>query len=109
MEEEFRREELQDIDGTLAKCRKWFRAAVDKGQKWREEAKEDYEFTAGKQWTDEEIKIFKADGRPAITINRIKPLLNILSGYQRLNRYDIEFLARTNDDVDLCHVRRGIT
>lgn len=109
MEEEFKREDLQDIDETLAKCRKWFRAAVDKGQKWREEAKEDYEFTAGKQWTDEEIKIFKTDGRPAITINRIKPLLNILSGYQRLNRYDIEFLARTNDDVDLCHVRRGIT
>ena len=109
MEEDFKVEELQDMDEGLARCRKWFRAAVDKGQKWREEAKEDYEFTAGKQWTDEEIKVFKEDGRPAITINRIKPLLNILSGYQRLNRYDIEFLARTNDDVELCHVRKGIT
>lgn len=109
MEEYFKVEELQDMDAGLARCRKWFRAAVDKGQKWREEAKEDYEFTAGKQWTDEEIKVFKEDGRPAITINRIKPLLNILSGYQRLNRYDIEFLARTNDDVELCHVRKGIT
>lgn len=109
MEEDFKVEELQDMDAGLARCRKWFRAAVDKWQKWREEAKEDYEFTAGKQWTDEEIKVFKEDGRPAITINRIKPLLNILSGYQRLNRYDIEFLARTNDDVELCHVRKGVT
>lgn len=93
----------------LTRCRKWFQEAVDGGKEWRTAAKEDYEFTAGKQWTDEEIAAFQEDGRPAITINRIKPLLNILSGYQRLNRYDIEFLARTSDDVELCQVRRGIT
>lgn len=79
------------------------------GKKWRQEAKEDFEFTAGKQWTDEELKIFQSTGRPAITINRILPLINILSGYQRLNRYDLDFLARTSDDVELCQVRRGIT
>ena len=93
----------------LTRCRKWFQEAVDGGKEWRKAAKEDYEFTAGKQWTDEEIAAFQEDGRPAITINRIKPSLNILSGYQRLNRYDIEFLARTSDDVELCQVRRGIT
>ena len=94
---------------TLAQCRKWFQAAVDNGEKWRDEAREDYEFVAGKQWTEDEIKAFEEDHRPAITINRILPLLNILSGYQRLNRYDIDFLARTNDDVDLCQIRRGVT
>ena len=97
------------MEENLRQCRKWFQAAVDGGRKWRTEAKEDFEFTAGKQWTDEEIKQFQEDGRPAITINRILPLINILSGYQRLNRYDIDFLARTNDDVELCQIRRGIT
>ena len=109
MEEELKREEEIDPSSILSRCRKWFRAAVDGGDKWRREAKEDYEFTAGKQWSDEEIKAFEKDGRPAITINRIKPLLNILSGYQRLNRYDVDFLARSSDDVDLCQVRAGIT
>ena len=94
-------EVLPEPEGNLAQCRKWFQAAVDGGKKWREEAKEDFEFTAGKQWTDEEIKAFKEEGRPAIIINRILPLINILSGYQRLNRYDIDFLARTNDDLEL--------
>lgn len=108
-EEEIQRNILPEPTETLAQCRKWFQSAVDGGRKWREEAKEDYEFMAGKQWTDEEIRQFQKDGRPAITINRIKPLLNILSGYQRLNRYDIDFLARTNDDVELCQVRRGVT
>lgn len=103
------RADLAEPTQSLAQCRKWFSAAVDGGKKWREEAKEDYEFVAGKQWTDEEIQAFQEDGRPAITINRIKPLLNILSGWQRTNRFDIDFLARTSDDVDLCQVRRGIT
>ncbi|MBR6888687.1 MAG: hypothetical protein IKN16_09620 [Selenomonadaceae bacterium] len=100
---------LPEQSDNLRQCRKWFQAAVDGGKKWRTEAKEDFEFTAGKQWTDEEIKQFQTDGRPAITINRILPLINILSGYQRLNRYDLDFLARTSDDVELCQVRRGIT
>ncbi|MBR0287990.1 MAG: hypothetical protein IJQ82_03325, partial [Selenomonadaceae bacterium] len=86
-----------------------FQAAVDGGKKWREEAKEDFEFTAGKQWTEEEMKFFQENGRPAITINRILPLINILSGYQRLNRYDVDFLPRSSDDLELCQVRRGIT
>ena len=94
---------------SLRQCRKWFEAAVDGGRKWREEAREDYEFTAGKQWTEEEIRAFREDGRPAITINRILPLLNILSGYQRINRYDLDFLPRSADDAELCQVRRGIT
>lgn len=101
--------DIPEPEGSLAQCRKWFQAAADNGKRWREEAQEDFEFVAGKQWTDEEIRQFKEDGRPAITINRILPLINILSGYQRLNRYDIDFLARTSDDLELCQVRRGMT
>lgn len=108
-EEQPEQEQPKDEHDMLAQCRKWFRAAVDHGEEWRREAKEDYDFVAGKQWTDEEIAQFQEDHKPVIVINKIKPLLNILSGYQRLNRYDIDFLARTNDDVDLCQVRAGVT
>ena len=52
MEEENFSGLLPEPTDTLRQCRKWFRAAVDSGKKWREEAKEDFEFTAGKQWTD---------------------------------------------------------
>lgn len=76
---------------------------------WREAAKEDYEFVEGKQWSDADVRALREHGRPAITINRIKPLINLLSGYQRLNRYDIDFLPRTEDDLDLCTVRKGVT
>lgn len=109
---------VQTPDGTdvviqdnpaLHKFKKWFSEAVDAAQEWRDEAKEDRNFYEGRQWRKADKKALEEHGRPAITINRIKPLLNVLSGYQRLNRYDIDFLPRTNDDVDLAQVRKGVT
>ena len=93
----------------IAKFRRLFREAVDAAEPWQNEALEDYEFVAGKQWSEEELQRFEKTKRPAITINRIKPLMNILSGYQRLNRYDIDFLPRTSDDQTICEVRKGVT
>lgn len=93
----------------LFKYKKWFTDAVDAAQEWRDEAKEDRNFYEGRQWRSADKKSLEEHGRPAITINRIKPLLNVLSGYQRLNRYDIDFLPRTNDDMQLAQVRKGVT
>lgn len=94
----------------LTKFKKHFAEAVESGQKWRDEAKEDLGFYTGReQWRSDDKRNLEDHQRPAITVNRIKPLLNLLSGYQRLNRYDIEFLPRTNDDVQLADVRKGVT
>ena len=106
---EFEFEEVPDNSEILSRYRKWFRGAVEKWNDWRNEALEDYRFVAGKQWTDSELAEFEKQKRPALTINRIKPLINILSGWQRLNRYDIDFLPRTADDAKLCEVRSGVT
>ena len=98
-----------DESSGIGKFREWFREAVDAANDWRQEAQEDYDFVAGKQWSEADKQRLAESGRPAITINRIKPLINVLSGYQRLNRYDIDFLPRTSDDIDICQVRKGIT
>lgn len=103
------KESEQVITGRIGKFRQQFREAADFWSDWREAARQDYEFVSGKQWSEEDIKAFESSGRPAITINRIKPLINVLSGYQRLNRYDIDFLPRTSDDIDICQVRKGLT
>ena len=107
---DFLNNEVNQVDSdNLSQFRRWFSAAVEHSNKWRTAAKEDYDFVAGKQWTEDEWKTFEEEARPALVINRIKPLLNVLSGYQRLNRYDVDFLARTSDDVELAQVRRGMT
>lgn len=101
--------EILSEDQAIGKYRQWFREAVDAAAEWRDEAREDYDFVSGHQWTEADKDALEASGRPAITINRIKPLINVLSGYQRLNRYDIDFLPRTSDDINICQVRKGIT
>lgn len=93
----------------ISKRRTEFRAAVDNDQEWRDEAKEDYRFYYGKQWNEGTAAKLKELGRPVITDNRIMPLINLLSGYQRVNRFESEFNPRTKGDIELCAVRKGLT
>jgi hypothetical protein len=107
-------EELRPMDTLpykegVAKYRQWFRDAVDAADEWRQEAQEDFDFVAGQQWTEEEKRTFGEQHRPTLTINRIKPIVNVLSGYQRINRYDVDFKPRTGDDIEICQVRKGVT
>jgi hypothetical protein len=82
---EARAPDNDELEVDLGTLRQWFREAVDKNKKWRDEALEDYEFYWGKQWTDADLLALKSAGRPAITVNRIKPMINLTSGYQRQN------------------------
>lgn len=113
MYEEEKLEELSDIisddDEKLLRFRKWFKGAIESWQRWQDEAKEDYDFVVGKQWSSEELAEFKRQKKPALTINRIRPLINILSGWQKSNRFDISFLPRTSDDQQLAELREGVT
>lgn len=98
-----------DTESGISKYRRWFKEAINAANDWAAEAKEDYDFVTGHQWSKDERRAFERQSRPAIVVNRIKPLLNVLSGYQRLNRYDINFLPRTGDDQQVCEVRKGMT
>jgi len=93
----------------IGKYRQWFRDAVDYWHDWQIEAREDYEFVEGKQWSKADLKKFAETARAPLVINRIKPLINLLSGYQKIHRYDVNFLGRTPDDVELAEVRTDVT
>lgn len=82
---------------------------MEKERRWQEAAREDYEFYAGLQWDKGDLAALREQQRPAITINKIRPLIGLLSGWQRLNRYEPEFLPRTMEDGELCKVRKGVT
>jgi len=110
MPDNYFRPAVRERSPNLSKRRNEFRAAVDKDQDFRDEAHEDYDFYDGrKQWNEGTKRNLEELGRPVITDNRIKPMINLLSGYQRMNRYEPEFLPRTDDDIGLCTVRKGLT
>ena len=75
-----------------------FKLADAHNKDWAKEAKLDYEFGLGQQWTTEELQILKDQGRPALSYNRIRPLINIISGYQRENSSRIKVSPEGGED-----------
>jgi len=65
---------------------------------WTEQAKEDYAFGLGDQWTKEERDTLEGEGRPAFTFNRIRSILNVVSGYQRENSARIKVNPEGGED-----------
>jgi hypothetical protein len=50
-------------------------------------------FYRGEQWTEEEKQILEAKGRPTTVKNRIAPRVELMTGYQRQNRYYFKVIA----------------
>lgn len=69
-----------------------WRRAYAAHQQWAKVAKMCVEFYEGQQWTDRERAILDEENRPCITLNKIAPLIRILLGYYRQNKFDIDFL-----------------
>ena len=65
---------------------------------WAEVAKEDMAFGLGDQWVPEDLQKLKAQGRPALTFNRIKPIISVVSGYQRENSSRIKVSPEGGED-----------
>jgi len=65
---------------------------------WHEAAQQDYKFALGDQWSQEDKQLLKEQNRPAFTFNRIRPLINLVSGYQRENSARIKVSPEGGED-----------
>ena len=99
----------EDKDNSVEQFRQWFSSAVDHEKTWKNNALLCYKFKWGEQWSEKDKADAKQQKKPALTINKIRPLVNTLTGHQKLNRYEPDFKPRTADDLELCKVRQGVT
>lgn len=74
---------------------RWLRASAPH-RRWAEVARMCTDFFEGRQWTEEQKALFRNDRRPVLALNKIGPLMRLVSGYQRNNRTEISYLP-TND------------
>jgi len=65
-----------------------FRASKRALNKLHEELAADFEFALGKQWDDDDKETLRKAGVKALTINKIKPLIKLISGIERQSRSD---------------------
>ncbi len=84
----------------MEECHEQFKDAVGGNSEWYYRAIESYRFYTGLQQWDEEILLQLArEGRPALTINKIFPYINLLWGFQSQNRNDIKLYPRRGGSV----------
>jgi hypothetical protein len=85
----------------------WLQSARDSSKDWRKEARENYDFYAGRHWTQEEVAAMEEDLRNAVTFNRITPLVDAIAGHQINNRAEVRFLPRQIGDAQVSEVLTG--
>ncbi len=59
---------------------------------------EGFRFYTGDQWSTADLEKLQSEKRPALTINLVLPIINLLSGIQRQGRQDITVVARKGGD-----------
>lgn len=83
----------------LTQYKRWFRADRDHSSKWRRNAKEDFQFLAGEQYTPEEKADLKEQLRPEIVFNRTHSVINAVSGLEVSNRQEVKYFPREQGDA----------
>lgn len=96
--EDINTEALLGPDALRKEVEDMYTQCIDFYRPWEEQAKEDYRFALGDQWTEEDKTKLKEQGRPVLTFNRIKPLINLISGYQRRHSARIKVSPEGGED-----------
>ena len=63
-----------------------------------------FNFYVGNQWDSADLEKLQSEKRPALTINMILPIINLLAGIQRQGRQDITVVARRNGIAKIAEV-----
>lgn len=72
----------------------WYRASEDHSRQWRAEAKEDFGFVAGDQWSKDERSYLEDQKRPVITFNRTLAIIKAICGLEINSRHETIYMPR---------------
>ncbi len=83
---------VNEITDNIARAKQHF-------AKWRVQAKEDYDFYAGEQWSESDKAKLNNQNRVAVTFNRIARTINAVAGLELQNRQEARFITRRKEDT----------
>ena len=96
-----------DNQGMARKINSDLRRMRNHTGRWRRDAKEDYNFYSGDQWSDDDLGQLKESLRPVITYNRIQPIVDAVSGTEVNNRQEVQYYPREQGDIGVNEVLTG--
>lgn len=83
----------------LERFQTFFEQSKKTSELWRVDAKEDYSFVEGHgQWNQKQKDELNRQDRPALVMNAILPVVNLISGQERASRLGITYKPRGFDD-----------
>lgn len=89
-----------DAYGDLMKrLQGWYRKDLVRVQKWRKQAREDFQFYAGDQWSQEDRNELAKKNRVPVVFNRLAPLVNAVVGSEINNRREVQYYPREVGDA----------
>ena len=93
-------EGLDDV-ATFKTLKEWYRVDQSHSAAWRRQAKSDFEFVTGEQWTAEDKRVMEDQGRVPITFNRTLPILKAISGLEINSRQETVFMPRNTTEGEV--------
>ena len=84
-----------------------FKTAKTHWKDWRREARELYDFIAGRQWSDEDLAKLNEEQRPVVTFNIAGKYMDAITGLQINNRQEIRYFPRTNGAAKVNELMTG--
>lgn len=88
-----------DEDALFLRLKRWVVQDARSQKSWRMEARKDFSFEAGDQWTEQDRAYLRDQLRPIITFNRTKATISAVTGMEVNNRQEVRFIPRTDEDA----------
>jgi hypothetical protein len=83
-----------DAEALYICLKDWFAADMAHSAEWRTQAKGDFGFAAGDQWSPEDKAALEEQRRPVITFNRALSIIKAVAGIEINGRHDTVYLPR---------------
>jgi hypothetical protein len=88
----------------LEKAKGLFIDSLNKDTWWQNEARDDFKFRDGDQWSEEEKQILQEELRPVLTFNLTKSSIDLIMGMNEDNRVVYRASPTEPSDAFLCEV-----
>ena len=83
----------------LRKVYKDLKYSSSKYSKLHRAIKNDFKFAQGEQWDEDDVETMRKAGRTALTINKIKPIIKLITGIERQSKSDYIGLPEGGEDT----------
>lgn len=84
-------------DELLARFTRWDKELTSHWGEWLKEARESFDFVAGRQWDADDESKMRDNGRQPVVFNRIGPMIDSVAGTEIQGRQQVQYLPRVSN------------